>query len=160
MRTRATDRFADDARASVLAIGAGTRGSVTKRFDWIFRRSYEIMNCELEGGGFSTTVELTEGAASELRIEARPEELFRASPDDSAELVFQPIADADADADGNVTLDELSSAPAPPVEAGEIGPGDGEPKSLDHLVYEELLPRLLRVAGGGSCDAELREGRR
>lgn len=174
MRTRGTDRFAEDARASVLAIGAGARGDVTKRFEWLFRRSYELTNCKTEGGGLATTLELTEGAAGELRIEVRGEELFRSLADDRADLWFQPIAEADADADGTVTLDELSNAPRPPRDTGEIGPGDGssgasrgapsDPAegssgSIEHLVYEDLLPRLLRVAGAGPCEAEERSRR-
>lgn len=174
MQVRATDRFGEDERASVLAIGSGTRGDEVKRFEWIFRRSYELTNCASEAGGVATTVELTEAAASEIRLEVRAEELFRSIADDRADLWFQPIADADADADGMVTLDELSIAPRPAVDAGEIGPQGGSsgtsggagsdmaeapPQSLEDLIYKELLPRLVRVAGGGPCEFETR-GRR
>jgi hypothetical protein len=144
---------------------------VTKRFEWLFRRSYKIKNCEAAGGGLATKLELTGGAAGELRIEVRGEELFRSLADDRADLWFQPIAGADADADGAVTLDELSRAPRPLVEIGGVGGGGGSsgagsgapPEgevgasgSLEQLIYEELLPRLLRVAGGGPCEAEPR----
>jgi hypothetical protein len=167
MRTRGTDRYAEDQNASVLATGAGARGDVTKRFAWLFRRSYKIQNCEALGGGYATTLELTEGGAGELRIEVRGEELFRPLADDGAALWFQPIADADADADGEVTLDELSNAPRPPVDPGGLGGGGGagggaatdDPGSLERLIYEDLLPRLLRVAGGGPCEAEERSRR-
>lgn len=166
MEVRATDRFGEDERASVLTIGSGTRGDEVKRFEWIFRRSYELTSCAGEAGGFATTVELTEAASSELRLEVRAEELFRSIADDRADLWFQPIADADADADGMVTLDELSIAPRPAVDAGELGPEGGAgsdmaeaPQSLEDLVYKELLPRVLRVAGGGPCEFETR-GRR
>jgi hypothetical protein len=157
MRMRGTDRHAEDDRVSVRAIGAAVRGPETKQFEWVFRRSYEITNCEVEGGGFSTTVELTEASSSELRIEVRPEELFRSRPDDSADLRFQPMADADVDADGVVTLDELSGAPPPVVDAAGAGGADAEagaPASLESLVYTGLLPRVLRVAGGGPCEEE------
>ena len=172
MRQRATDRFADDQGVSVFAIGAATRGGEQKRFEWSFRRSFKLTDCAREGGGEVTTVELTEGGSSELRIEVRGEELFRALPDDAAELRFGPIAGADADADGEVTLDDLSQAPRPAVGTGELGPGGGAPDggvaapdagvaagSLEQLVYEELLPRVLRVVGGGACHAEERSRR-
>lgn len=172
MRQRATDRFADDQGVSVLAIGAGERGAESKRFEWLFRRSFKLTDCAREGGGMVTTATLTEGGSSELRIEVRGEELFRALPDDAAELRFGSIADADADGDGAVTLDELSQAPRPAVGTGELGPGGGPPDggigvpdagaaagSLEQLVYEELLPRVLRVAGGGACHAEERSRR-
>ena len=175
MRLRASDRFAENERVSLLAKGSATRGTEVKRFEWVFRQSFEMTDCKAEGGGFMTTVKLTEGASSELRIEVRPEELFRALADDSAELRFQPMADADADADGAVTLEELSKVMPPVVDTGEHGPGGGSPdagdagspdagadapESLEALVYEDLLPRVLRVAGGGSCEVEDRSGGR
>jgi len=174
MRIRGTDRFSGDEQASVLTIGAAVRGDVAKRFDWVFRRSYEITSCETEAGGFATTLELAEGAAGELRLEVRGEELFRSLADDRAQLRFQPLADADADADGLVTLDELSKAPRVPVGSGGLGPGNGstgegsgaapeapaDPSgSLEYLIYEELLPRLLRVRGAGPCETERRSRR-
>jgi len=166
MRTQGTDRYAEDERVSVRAIGAATRGQETKRFEWVFRRSYRLMNCEAEGGSLSTTVKLTTGASRTLRIEVRPEELFRALPDDDADLVFQPMADADADADGIITLDELSKVAPPSIDAAKAGQGGGSsdagadaPTSHEALVYEELLPRVLRVAGGGPCEVEDRRSR-
>jgi hypothetical protein len=153
MRIRSTDRFAVDARASVLAIGTGVRGGETKYFAWLFRRSYELTDCAAEGGGFATTLELAEGAASELRLEVRGEELFRAFADDGADLLFQPIADADG-GDGLVTLDDLSLVPRPPV-----GGREGAPGTHESLLYEQLLPRLVRVLGAGPCEAEVRDRR-
>lgn len=141
MRIEASDAYVDGERVSVMAIGAAARAGETKRFDWRFRRSYDVFECPAEGGGSATTLELTEAGASELRLEVRGEELFRALPEDEAELRFQPIADADADADGLVTLDELSRG------------------SLGALVYNELLPRLVRVRGGGPCEVEDRSRR-
>lgn len=169
MRTSGTDRFADDAHASVVVVGAGTRGDVTKRFEWVFRRSYEITSCTTDSGGSATTFVLTEGGSRELRIEVRGEELFRSLAEEGADLRFQPIADADTDADGVVTLDELSKAPGPPAGTGGASgtssgaaPGaaeDPSEESLEHLIYGELLPRVLRVAGGGRCEAEQRSRR-
>jgi hypothetical protein len=172
MRLRATDRFAEDERVSLLAIGEAVRGEASKRFEWVFRQSYEMTDCKAaDGDGFATTLTLTEAASSELRIEVRPEELFRALPDDGAPLRFQPMADADADADGRVTFDELSKIPRPVVDSGELdgGAGDagapdagdaGAAASLEGLVYKDLLPRVLRVAGGGSCEVDERGGGR
>lgn len=166
MRAEATDRFADDERMSVLAIGKATRGNESKRFEWVFRQSYEITDCKaLDGEGFVTTLTLTEGASSGLPIEVRPEELFRAKADDGAEFLFQPMADADADGDGAVTFDELSKAPRPVVEDPDGGAGGspdaGSPgASLEGMVYKELLPRVLRISGGGSCEVDERGGGR
>ena len=152
MRTRASDPYAEAENASVLATGAATRGDVRKRFGWVFRRSYEITDCEGQGGeGLATTVLLREGESGELPLEVRGEELFREGPDDSAPLLFARIASADADRDGVVTLDELPLVPSFTVpEATD---------SLARVVYEDLLPRLVRVRGGGACRTEERSRR-
>jgi hypothetical protein len=155
MRVQATDRFSEDGRVSLLVIGAASRGQETKRFEWAFRRSYELTDCEGEDGGFLTTLKLSEAGEGSLPIEVRPEQLFLAAPEETAELHFQPIADADADADGAVTLLELSEAPPPPtMVVWPVNPIDGgslAPTSLEALVYQLLVPRVLRVAGGGAC---------
>lgn len=170
MRLRATDRFSEDERVSLLAIGKASKGGASKRFQWVFRQSYEITDCKsFSGDGFVTTLTLTEAASSELPIEVRAEELFRSSADDGAELLFQPIADADADGDGDVTFDELSKAPRPVPESPGGGLGGlsdagvvdaGAEASLEGLIYKELLPRILRVSGGGSCEVDERGGGR
>lgn len=142
MRIEASDPYVAGERVSVMAIGEAARGGEVKRFDWRFRRSYDMFDCQAEGEGLSTRLELAEGGYSELRLEVRGEEFFRAAPEDDAALRFQPIADADADADGLVTLDELSAS-----------------GSLGALLYNELLPRLVRVRGGGACEIEDRSRR-
>lgn len=177
MRERASDRFEDDRPISALIIGASARGGVKKSFRWAFRTSYRFTDCEAFGGGYLTSVELAEGASRQIALEARPRELFRAQADDEAKLLFQPIADADANGDGDVTLDELSKAPAPSEGLGGVGPdggvidaggigqggawpeGGAEPPSLEALIYGSLTPRLVRVMGGGPCIAENGGGR-
>lgn len=163
MRLEATDRFAESERVSLIAKGSASRGQgETKQFEWIFRQSYELTDCAAEGGGFLTTLTLTEAASSELRIEVRAEELFRAKPDDSADLLFQPMADADTDGDGVVTFDELSRVELPPgsVVLPDAGEGAPEavaaevPQTLEALVYMGHLPRIVRIAGGGACKNE------
>jgi hypothetical protein len=176
MRVRLPDHYTKERQASVVVTGSAARGGEAKRFAWAFRRSYGYTDCETSAGGFSTTLALAEGGASALRLEVRGEELFRAFAKDRADLLFQPMADADADADGEITLDELAKAPRPAVDPGEMEPGDApasagealppdvdpdvDPGSMEYLVYEELLPRLLRALGGGPCKAELRGRRR
>jgi hypothetical protein len=82
MRIRGTDRFTRS--EGVRAIGAAARGDEVKRFEWLFRRSDELTDREVEGGGYATPLRLTEAASSELRLEVRGEELFRASADEGA----------------------------------------------------------------------------
>ncbi|AKT41081.1 hypothetical protein [Chondromyces crocatus] len=184
MRQRGTDRFATDEQVSVMVTGRATREGVEKRFDWRFRRSYEMSNCKAEEGGFITTVELSENGASEMRLELRAEELFRVTAEEESGFHFQPLADADTDGDGAVTFDELSKVEVTPgplggtggegggtggglgsgagQPSGPIGPIDipGTPATLESQIYVYLLPRILRVAGGGTCEIEHRDSYR
>jgi hypothetical protein len=163
MRKRGSDSYADDERGVVLAIGEGSRGGVVKRFEWIFRRSYELKECPDGAGGSLTVRELAGGDALDLPIVVRGEELFRKSPDDEAPYLFDRFAAADVDADGVITIAELSEVEVPAedlgVEALEGLPEDVMPTLAD-LVYTLLLPRIARLAGGGACEAELRDRRR
>ncbi|EYF03658.1 hypothetical protein [Chondromyces apiculatus] len=182
MRTPGSDFFATDEDVSVEVTGSATRDGVTKRFDWQFRKSYEMTDCEAEGGGFMTTVELTEAAESEMRLEVRGEELFRVADSPDADFHFQPLADADTvgNGDGTVTLEELAGADrigegvlgeGETPEEGTVGgvtedPGGGilpptnpATNTLVGLVYETLLPRVLRPMDALSCDVEDRSRR-
>ncbi len=163
MRPRASDAYADDERVTLVARGTAALGGVTKRFDWRFRRSYEVGACPTSAGGRAANVlDLEGGDDEELRMIVRGEELFRRGPSDAAPLEFGLLAAADTDADGAVTLDELALAPAPPDVAAFVDPPEGAeplepPASLADLVYVHLLPRIVRVDGSLACEMELRD---
>jgi hypothetical protein len=107
-----------------------------------------------------TTVALEGGQALSLALEVRGEELFRAAADGLAPLRFAPFAEADGDGDGDITLDELDAAPRPEFALPDAGTEPpAEDATLEQLVYTELLPRVLGVAGGGDCEATVRSGR-
>jgi hypothetical protein len=175
MAALASDAYATDHAVSLLLEGTARldddtpdlpRGT-TKRFAWAFRRAYEFGACPATtGDGYATNLALVGGANLALVFEARVEELFRAAVRDDATTHFAPLALADVDLDGVVTLDELGLAPAPAdALAGvdfsdETAPrsgADGEPITLADLVYDHLLPRVVRARGGGSCRSELRD---
>jgi hypothetical protein len=162
MRARATDAYADDERAAVVAIGVAERGGVEKRFEWVFRRSYELRECPDETtGGYVSVRELVGGEAHTFAVQVRGEELFRRAPEDEAPFSFDRYAAADADADGRITLEELAEVEIPADDLGEGGAAAAlEMPTLADLVYTTLLPRIARFAGGGACDAELRDRRR
>lgn len=94
MRVEATDRYAEDDGVSVMAIGSAEKDGVTKRFEWLLRKSYELTNCEKkEGGGsgeYATSVRLETSDALEMWFEMRGEELFRTEADDEAPIRFEP----------------------------------------------------------------------
>jgi hypothetical protein len=163
MRIRATDDYAKDERVSLMVRGQAQRDGVTKTFEWIFRRRYDLEECAtVSEDGFVSVIDIGGAEEHTLAVEVRGEELFRMGPDDEAPLQFDLFAHADADNDGAVTMDELSVVDAPELELGE-SPAVGvdsaasepeEPPTLADLVYDKLLPRIARFAGGGACKAE------
>jgi len=167
----------DDYDDAVIAIvrGRSTDGQVEKRFNWSFAGAHSAREClttgSLGGGsgdeppGVVSIVELHGGQSSSLTLEARAEELFRVAPHDDEPLHFDRFAEADADSDGVITLDELDEvdAPTPTIEgagiAGGTGtggsstiapPNDSEISLLD-LVKYGLVPKMVRIKGGGPC---------
>lgn len=165
MRVPASDAFGTDQRIAVIARGSAERGGVTKRFDWHFRHRYEIKECpSASGDGFVSDVTLEGGDELTLHIIVRAEELFRQAAIDEAPLHFDRFAEADADGDGAITLDELIEVDAP-LDNGLGGTGGadaGAPDggsaaatlSLAELVYLHLLGRIMLLEGGGTCAAE------
>ena len=159
MRIEASDAYEENEGISLLALGRGERDGVKKRFQWVFRRTYEIEECDAADGGLANVVQFSGGVASVLDLEVRGEELFRQAPSDEAAFAFDPIAEADADEDGEITLAELTEVEVAFDETmlPEGLPPEAFPATLADLVYEHLLARVVRVAGGGSCQVEIDE---
>lgn len=158
-----TDLDDEGEEISLLALGTATRGDEVVAIDWQFRKSFEIRRCAVDAsGGDASRVELLEGVESEITVEVRAEELFRAAAEDGAPLQFGWYAAADADGDGAVTLQELDAVPVPPEvlpipePPGDDDDGDPppEPESLGDYVVEVLLGRVSRVADAGPCRTE------
>ena len=168
MRVEARDAWTeadeeDGEEISVLALGTARRGDAVVAIDWRFRRSFEIRRCATSAeGGDASRVDLREGVQREIPVEVRAEELFRAQALDDAPLQFDWYADADADADGVVTLEELDAVPVPPevlpipALPGDDDQGDPppEPETLGDYVVEVLLGRVSRIEDAGPCRTE------
>jgi hypothetical protein len=92
---------------SIHVIGSAASAMDNISFDWTFDTN-TFYRCELEG---DEVLMLAADGDETTVIEILGEALFRSETDDpSSALVFQPIADADADNDGMVTTDELDAA--------------------------------------------------
>jgi len=154
-----TDAWTPEAEEATLVVrGVATKDGVEKRFDWVFRRSYDIEKCALGESGFASVFDVEGEAEIALPLVVHGEELFRTAASPFGGFTFDPFASADADADGDVTLAELDAVPALD---GTVSPVEGEapPETLADVVYGLSLPRVTRVQGSGSCKYELR-GRR
>lgn len=123
-------------------VGSATKGDVTKTFDWTFEQPTHYADCD------TTTVVPADGEAT-LQITLHADHLFGDSlvSHDPA-VVFQALADADADADGKITRAEL--------EAADIGAYDpGNDSGIDNL-WKFLVAQsqsLGHVDGEGHCHA-------
>ncbi len=167
MGERSRDDYAENERVGVRITGTIAQGDVEKRFDWSFRRSFEVSTCANETGGSLSLLELEGEAAHTLEVEVRAEELFRVGANDQAPIELERYVDADADDDGEITFAELDAVELTaeevalwPVEgiAEDDGP-EVPPTTLGGFVYQLLLPRVTRMVGGAACEAQVR-GRR
>jgi len=160
MRTEETDAVATLARRSVYVRGRAARGAVTKRFEWSFRLGFNLHDCVAAGNtGLASVVTLRGGAVLPIGLILHGEELFRDRLNDDSPLRFDAMAEADADGDQTITLEELASVPGPPPEpdAGLVSGSDGGGPTRADIVYRSLLPRMVRLGDSEACLAEERE---
>lgn len=114
--------------------GVAHKDDVTKQFSWTFDAVVEHSECEGKDGGiFQATIHADHLFYDSLASE---EPLLR----------FQPLADADSDDDGDVTVSELEAA-----DIGAYDPGsDGGVENL--WQYVEAAARTVGHANGeGHC---------
>ena len=172
MRTEVGDVYVPEGRTTLYVRGHASRKTITKHFEWSFRHGYTLKNCPAEGdAGQASAIQIQGGDELAKQIVVRGEELLRPSADDDAPLRFDLLAEADADGDQAITLDELAKVPAPPPEETDAGADagtnawdasapDGGALSLADVVYEALVPRIARLENSGACEAEARDRRR
>lgn len=160
MRIKGSDRFTTDQRTVLIVKGRAWNDGPVQYFQWAFRQGFEVTRCASTDADLGSALNLESGAAHTRVIEVRPEELFRAAPDDTAPLLFAPFAEADQNADRQITLEEMSQVQVPYFSIGDPNQGgDDGTTSLDELVYVHQLPRITRLRGAGPCEASTREGR-
>jgi hypothetical protein len=138
---------------SVHVRGQATRDTTTKRFEWSFGVSYLLRGCVGAGDvGFASDVVLTSGAELPLPVVVHGEVLFRERRSDDSPLRFDALADADADGDHMITLEELAGAADPAIEADAgVTSLDGGAPSLKDLISRRLVPRMIRLRDSGPC---------
>jgi len=99
--------------ASVQIEGTAEKDGVTKSFAWTFDTPVDYSQCE-------TSTEVPRDGVGELQITVHADHLFYDSlVSEEPALRFDPIAAADADDDGDVTMDELGAA-----DIGAYDPGN------------------------------------
>jgi hypothetical protein len=134
-RTFDSDVLVEDAPVALHVVGNASRSDAAVSFDWSFRQAFDYELCQ--------SIRFEGGTADIFDIVVHSRLLFRDRPDaENVELRFEHFAAADANGDGDITLDELARAPA-----------DGAPEfeTLAELLYFELAPRLLSFEGRPAC---------
>lgn len=138
---------------SVYVAGTAARERDSLRFAWGFSGATEYADCvAVRDGREQPGVTLTEGNVSRVELTIHGDHLFYddlASPD--AALRFEPLARADADSDGEVTLDELAAVRLVDIEEGPYGTGsESDVDDLAAFVRAQATT-LGHFQGEGHC---------
>ncbi|MEN0062497.1 MAG: hypothetical protein AAGA48_10125 [Myxococcota bacterium] len=123
--------------------GSASKDGTTKTFDWVFDQRTDYSACE-------TTTEVSEGGTATFQIAVHADHFFYDSlVAEEPQVVFQTLADSDADDDGTITRQELEAA-----DIGSFDPGSsGEVNDLwTWLVAQSGT--LGHVDGEGHCDSQ------
>jgi hypothetical protein len=137
MRSHGSDAFANGGVVLSVA-GAASRAGTTLSFDWSFRRSLDYQTCQ--------AVHFEGDTSQTLDIQIQSRFLFHDRIDpETAQVLFDPYAAADAGGDGIITLEELAA----------VSVDDGsEFTTLAERLYMALVPQMPRVQTSALCFAD------
>lgn len=147
-----------EAKAHLHVEAVATKGSVTKTLNWTFAAPTLFVECEGEQGGKKTLgVTVTSGGTQTVQLTIHGDHLFY---DDlqAANAVprFDAIAKADANADGEVTLDELAAVRLYAIDPRDGGYRTGAAANVNTL--RDFVTALSRTVGHyrgeGECFAK------
>lgn len=139
---------------SVYVEGSASDGTSTKTFRWGFSDSVRFGDCVDVGGGQQTDgVVVTAGNTIDVELTVHGDHFFYDDLQSSdAALRFDNLAAADADMDGEVTLDELAQVPLAdlPSANGPYGVGASDVNDLRGYV-RAAVHTLGHFNGEGHC---------
>jgi hypothetical protein len=140
---------------SVYVAGSASKGSATRTFGWGFTNSTRYDDCVAEVDDKETPgVAISNGGSESVQLTIHGDHFFYddlASPD--ALVRFNGMAAADADNNGEVTLEELGRVKLVDVAEGTYGTGSAS--HVDDLAafVEALTVTLGHYRGEGHCAA-------
>lgn len=106
--------------ASLIVIGSATKSGVTKTFEWNFTHNTVYDNCERADGMGKGLVALP-GRELTVQLTMHGDHLFYDQLTGDAKLRFDAFANADANNDNKVTLDEVQAVQLTSLPAGQYG---------------------------------------
>lgn len=126
----------------VEVTGSATKGDVTKTFEWVFDETTSYHECE-------TTTKVPAGGEATFQITVHADHLLYDSlVSEEPRVLFQALADADADDDGVITKKELAATDIGAYDPGSEG---GVDDLWSWLVAQTRT--LGHVDGEGHCHA-------
>lgn len=138
---------------SVFASGTATNGDESKTFAWGFTSETSFTNCVADIDGKETEgFVLGRGGAETVELTIHGDHLFYddlGSPD--AKRRFAPIAAADADEDGEVTLEELRNVELIDIPEGTYGTASFSDVNDLGAFITALTATLGHFRGEGHC---------
>lgn len=146
-----------DGDYNVYVEGTATKDDQAKRFAWGFSEPVRYASCvDVRDGQETSGVVVGDGAETEAQVTIHGDHLFYddlASPE--AKLRFDVIASADADDDGEVTLEELAVIQLADLDAdqGTYGVGAFDVDDMREFV-EAATTSLGHFNGEGHCRPE------
>jgi hypothetical protein len=151
MRTPESDSHEQNSGITFWVRGYADRMGVHKSFEWKFRRRrVRFDECEVDG---VDTFTLAGDQEKTIEVRVHAEVLMQDHPrPKKTRLRFDPIASADANGDGVVTLEELDTLTLADagIDLSDL-PEAANAKSMGDLVYDGLFPQLMRVGETGLC---------
>ncbi len=148
-----------DGGYSVYVEGSATQGEDSYHFAWGFTHGTDYENCiTLVDGREQPGFTVGEGARTTVELTIHGDHFFYddlASPD--AERRFQAYADADANEDGEVTLEELAEVKLFDIPSDQGPYGTGDFSRVDNLreFMGALVSTLGHFNGEGHCEPQL-----
>lgn len=142
-----------DGGYSVFVSGTATRGDDSKTFAWGFTSETAYRDCVAEVDGKETLgFVLPRGGTEVVELTIHGDHLFYDDLASSeAKLRFDPIALADSDSDGNLTLDELRDVALIDIEEGRYGTGSFSDVNDLAAFVAALTATLGHFRGEGHC---------
>jgi len=132
-----------DAGASLWVEGMATKGGQTMSFTWAFTTETHYVECH-------STAELVEGQDAKSQLTFHADHLFYDDLDSPVpNVAFDLVASADADADGEVTEDELRALDITTEERYQVGSRN----VTDLWSYIEVQTGTIgHIDGEGHCE--------
>jgi hypothetical protein len=141
--------------ASMWVKGSAKKGDVTKTFDWVFNHSVSYEACQTTtSSGTLFGVDVDDDEITDVSIVFRGRTLFEDGIGASKPaLRFDPIAQADTNADGVVAANELAALPLAAVRANHGFYGTASSSNVNTLrdFLDQQAQRLVAFQGTGTC---------